>query len=86
MEKNNVKKAVYEYVNLACKELDLWIVSMYETNYFVLMDSDSETPNDYTLEMLEEELKEFSSALVFDPEVKREAIENNCIYSEDDFL
>lgn len=86
MEKHIVKQEVYNFVNDACKELDCWIISMYDTNQFVLADTDTETPNSYTLEELENELKENGSPLFLASDVKEEAEKHAYEYSDEEFV
>lgn len=82
MKKEEVKSEVYIFVNGACKLLNYWISSMYQTNHFILMDAKTETPNFYSIEELEKDLKEKGFSLALDSDIKKEAILHNYIYEE----
>lgn len=84
MSEKSVKNAVYYFVNEASEKLDLWISSIYTVNHFILLDSETETPNYWTLDSLEEELKRKNINLRLDENIKKEAIQKN--YEYEDFF
>lgn len=81
MNESYIKEVTKNYITQACCSLDYTVVSIYSTNYFILMDNETKRMHVFSLDLLEKELSDRRVRLKLDYLEREEAIRGNYFYA-----